>query len=313
MAEEKQSIAAFFDLDGTLIPLPSLEQRFFRLLLYRRAISTRNYWAWLKEAFRLLPRGINTIRHSNKMYLKGVRILEESDRGDGNSWPLPKSGHQGRVHASAPFSKKPSSVSRWLVLTFFPAAFQRAARHARQGHAIVLVSGTLEPLALTAAKLLEAGLQLLGVTVQVRVCATRLEEVQGRWTGKIVEKAMFGEAKAHAVKQVAQEMQLDLTKCWAYGDSVRDRWMLAAVGHPVAVNPSGKLERVSQLCGWPVQHWAQRRNLMGKKPSLQSSPRHGAATRDGQNEMGRDAGGVLFEDGPTERMRAGVARSGSLG
>jgi phosphoserine phosphatase len=310
MAEKKPSIAAFFDLDGTLIPRPSLEQRFFRLLLYRRAISMRNYWAWLKEAFRLLPRGLNAIRHSNKMYLRGVHIPEKSDTGDGNSWPLHKSGHQRQGQAPAPFSKETSRGPRWPVPTFFPAAFQRAARHARQGHAIVLISGTLEPLALTAAKLLEAGLQLLGVVVQIRVCATRLEEVQGRWTGKIVGKAMFGEAKAHAVKQVAQEMQLDLTKCWAYGDTVQDRWMLAAVGHPVVVNPSRKLERASQLCGWPVQQWAQRRNLMEKKSSLQ---REGAATGDCQHETGREARRAIFADGPTKRLGAGVARSGSLG
>lgn len=278
-AEKKTGVAAFFDLDGTLIPLPSLEQRFFRFLRYQHAIPTRNYWAWLKESLRLLPHGISLVGHSNKMYLRDVRIPARRD-------------------------------PRWHVPTFFPAAFQRAAWHAWQGDAILLVSGTLEPLALAAAKRLDAGLQLLGVAVQIRVCATHLEEVHGQWTGKIEGEAMFGEAKARAVRQVAQEMQLDLTKCWAYGDTVHDRWMLAAVGHPVVVNPSRKLARLAHLYGWPVQHWAQRTNLMEKNPSSQ---KEGATAEDCQIETGRQARGGILADGPTERLRAGVARSGSLG
>jgi hypothetical protein len=55
--EEKSGrVAAFFDLDGTLVALPSLERRFFRMLRYRRAIAAKNYWRWLAEAVRLAPR-----------------------------------------------------------------------------------------------------------------------------------------------------------------------------------------------------------------------------------------------------------------
>src|SRR4029077_10693445 len=40
-------VAAFFDLDGTLILRPSLERRFFAELRQRRAIPMRNYFLWL--------------------------------------------------------------------------------------------------------------------------------------------------------------------------------------------------------------------------------------------------------------------------
>src|SRR2546430_9682831 len=44
-----------------------------------------------------------------------------------------------------------------------------------------------------------------GVTASVGVCATRLEAVDGRWTGRILGEAMFGEAKARRVRQLAHE------------------------------------------------------------------------------------------------------------
>ncbi len=310
MIEEKRSTAAFFDLDGTLIPLPSLEQRFLRVLRYRKAIPARNYWLWLTEAVRLLPRGINAIKHANKMYLKGVQISDESDAENRNDSPGHQSGHQGEGQASGPLSKRVRRNPRLPVPIFFPAAFQRAFWHASQGHAIVLVSGTLEPLALTAAKLLQAGLRLVGAAVQIRVCATALEEAQGQWTGRIAGEAMYGEVKARAVKRLAEEMRLDLAQCWAYGDSFLDRWMLAAVGHPVAVNPSRKLARLAQLRGWPMRHWAQRRNLAERKASL---PREPAPARDCQDETGREARDVIFTDGSAEQLATGVARSGSRG
>ena len=65
--EKSGSMAAFFDLDGTLVARPSLERRFFRMLRYRRAIAARNYLLWLREAMRLMPRGTSVVLQANKM------------------------------------------------------------------------------------------------------------------------------------------------------------------------------------------------------------------------------------------------------
>ena len=65
--------AAFFDLDGTLLPGPSLEMRFYRMLRYRGEIGARQMLSWMAEAARLAPRGMFALRHGNKMYLRGVR------------------------------------------------------------------------------------------------------------------------------------------------------------------------------------------------------------------------------------------------
>src|SRR5438105_15226073 len=70
-------LAAFFDLDGTLLPLPSLERQLFRMLRYRREIPMKNYFVWLREALKLLPRGIRCVMHANKMYLRGVHSFDQ--------------------------------------------------------------------------------------------------------------------------------------------------------------------------------------------------------------------------------------------
>src|SRR5260370_29833866 len=126
MGEKNRSIAAFFDLDGTLIPLPSLEQRFFRVLRYRKVIHAKNYLLWLKEAARLLSRGVKAIMHSNKMYLKGVQILDESERRDGSDSPGQKSSHQSVGPAPASSSKRTLRNSRWPVPLFFREAVEQA-------------------------------------------------------------------------------------------------------------------------------------------------------------------------------------------
>ncbi len=241
-------VAAFFDLDGTLVPPPSLEWRFFRRLRYRRAIPARNYWLWLREAVRLVPRGIFALHSDNKMYLRGVSVAIEPRAGPANG-----SGHNWAGRAPLP------------AAAFFPAAIERVAWHAAQGHAIVLVSGTLEPLAENAAWQLETQLRARGCEPAVRVCATRIEVAGGRFTGHILGQAMAGAEKARAAKQLATAEGWDLARSFAYGDTARDRWLLEIVRYPAAINPTAHLARVASRRGWPMLHWK----------TAETPPRHG--------------------------------------
>ena len=254
--ESERNIAAFLDLDGTLMPLPSLERRFFRVLRYRKEISIRNYFLWLREGMRLLTRGISAILQANKIYLLGVHILDECGERDRHVSSWHKGGHQAEGQASAP----PRCNPRLPVPAFFSQAVENVAWHAKQGHGIVLVSGTLEPLAREAARAMEAQLAERGITAKIRVCATRLEEKNGKWTGRISGEAMFGEVKARAAKRLAEEMQLDLERCYAYGDRLTDRWLMAAVGRPMAVNPTKDLASIARSRAWPVLNWNEKDN-----------------------------------------------------
>ena len=264
--ESERNIAAFFDLDGTLMLLPSLERRFFRILRYRREIPIRNYFLWLREGMRLLPRGINAILQANKIYLRGVHILDECGERDRHVSSWHKGGHQAEGQASAP----PRCNPRLPVPAFFAQAGERVAWHAKQGHEIVLVSGTLEPLAREAARAMEAEVAARGITARILVCATRLEEENGKWTGRILGEAMFGEVKARATKRLAEKMQLDLERCYAYGDRLTDRWLMAAVGRPVAVNPTKDLASLARSRAWPILNWNEKNNQLSCDEELRA-------------------------------------------
>jgi len=238
--EKNGGVAAFFDLDGTLMPMPSLEKRLYLLLRYRKLIGIRNYFLWLREATRLVPRGINQIMHANKMYLRGISVDEKD---------LLK------------------------ALSFYPEAIERLAWHAERGHLIVIVSGTLELLAERAARCLEAELGERGLAANIRVCATRLEKERERWTGRIVGEVMFGEDKARAIKRIAGEQKLDLQRCFAYGDSSSDKWMLEAVGKPAAVNPSSDLARIARRNNWAILRWGEEETLAQRAQRMKRTQR----------------------------------------
>lgn len=230
--EKSAEIAAFFDLDGTLIGGPSLERRFFQELKCRRMIGWKNYWRWLAQALRLAPRGITEILQGNKMYLRGVAVA------------LTK-----------------STPSERRKCTFLAAAVERVAWHAERGDTIAIVSGTLDFVARGVARELETILLRRGISAKVHVCATRLEEKDGRWTGGITGEAMFGGAKTRAVRRLAAQMGFDLERSYAYGNSAQDRWLLDEVGNPWAVNPEPGLSRMALQKNWPIVWWKARTEL----------------------------------------------------
>jgi phosphoserine phosphatase len=236
-AKEKSGLgAAFFDIDGTLLPKPSLERRFFWKLHWQRKIPAANYFRWVAEFVRVAPRNIFTAGHASKMYLRGVPAEIVSARGANE-----RNGFAAR-----------------RLPKFFPAAIQHVWWHALRRDSIVLVSGTLAPLAEIVKSALERELLWRGVEAKVSVIATQLEIREEHWTGRVVGAPMFGEAKAFAIKEFACKHGIELSQCSAYGDSSLDRWMLACVGHPFAVNPPRRLRRIAILRGWQVLSWTPR-------------------------------------------------------
>src|SRR5882757_8314975 len=213
--EQERRVAAFFDIDGTLVPAPSLERRLFRELRRTGTMPSMNYARWGMEAVRLLPRGLTAIAHGNKSYLRGLReeqILEAVE-----------------------------------PIAFFEEGVARVEWHARREHQIVLVSGMV--------KALECELEARGVERDVLVSATRLEERDGVFTGRVLGEANYGEAKRRAMEVVARAMQKNLRESHAYGNTLLDRPMLDAVGHGHAVNPGKELAGTANLRDWAIWHW----------------------------------------------------------
>ncbi len=123
----------------------------------------------------------------------------------------------------------------------YEEALELMEEHRRAGRELYIVSASPEEL-----------VRLLADYIGVpHVIATRPEVVDGKYTGRI-SFYCFGEAKAEAIREEAVRVGIDLSRSFAYSDSITDLPMLEAVGNPVAVNPDRQLARVAQERGWPV-------------------------------------------------------------
>ncbi|MCR6704360.1 MAG: HAD-IB family hydrolase [Cellulomonas sp.] len=89
---------------------------------------------------------------------------------------------------------------------------------------------------------------------------TVADEVDGFYTGRLVGDLLHGEAKARAVRELADRAGLDLAQSFAYGDSTNDVPLLSTVGHPCAINPDRRLRRRATELGWPMRDFRPARH-----------------------------------------------------
>lgn len=238
------AIGAFFDIDGTLLPGPSLEWRFIAYLLAHDEIPTANARRWLAQAARTCLVHPRAAIFSNKRYLAGLRESLVAD------WEKSLEARGGKP------------------LSFSPGGLQQIAWHLAQRHRVFLVSGTLEPLAHVAERRITYAPERLGV------CATRLEVRGDYWTGRIGGEHMSGGAKARALRGLAERHGLALERSYAYGNSIKDAAMLDLAGHPRAVNPSWRLTDFALSRGWEIRAW---RDAAATAPAGSASDANGEA------------------------------------
>jgi HAD superfamily hydrolase (TIGR01490 family) len=135
-----------------------------------------------------------------------------------------------------------------LLAKLRPEARRLIDRHRRAGRATYIVSAApqeiVEPLA-----------HSLGMTSGL---GTRSVVEDGVYTGGLDGPFCYGAGKVEAIEELAKWSGYELDQCYAYSDSASDLPMLEAVGHPVAVNPDGKLERHARRHGWPIVIFSQR-------------------------------------------------------
>lgn len=132
--------------------------------------------------------------------------------------------------------------------------------HHLAGHDVIIVSAS-------GSEVVEPIGELLGAD---GVVATQMQVVDGRYTGGIDYYA-YGSHKAEALARLAAEHHYDLSRSFAYSDSITDLHMLEVVGHPYAVNPDRELRREALARGWPVLVFtrpvALRRRMRLPRPS----------------------------------------------
>jgi HAD superfamily hydrolase (TIGR01490 family) len=207
---------AIFDIDGTLLE-GSTERRFWRYLLRRGYQGPQQIFAYLWFLLRFWPTYGPHTPKKNKAYLVG---LETS-----------------RVQELAA-----SFVAAEVLPRLYAPAVQRLNIHVRSGDVVVLLSGTLEPIARALAN-------ALGV---VHVRATVCSERDGRYLADPPEVHPFGAAKLAIAAEFAAEVGAELRHASAYGDSEHDLSLLEAVGFPVAVLPDAPLLARARGRAWDI-------------------------------------------------------------
>ncbi|WP_228551497.1 HAD family hydrolase [Mumia zhuanghuii] len=130
-------------------------------------------------------------------------------------------------------------------LVYVEAVDLIAAHHAA-GRDVVIVSASGSEVVEPIGAMLDAD----------HVIATELVEEDGHYTGEIALYA-YGENKATAIRELAEEQGYDLAESYAYSDSETDVPMLAEVGHPYVVNPDKALRRLAAEEDWPVLEFGQ--------------------------------------------------------
>ena len=182
----RTGIGAFFDLDGTLIPPPSLERRFIAYLFARGEVTGAGLFRWSWRCTKGFLHDLRKEIETNKTYLRDLR---ES--------------------LAFEWANSPAGQS----IQFLPDALEHVAWHIGEDHKIVIVSGTLAPLARALARKLPG---------RIDVIASELEVSRGRWTGRLAGEHISGQQKARAVLEFAEQHALRLEQSSAYGDRISD-------------------------------------------------------------------------------------------
>jgi len=212
--------AAFFDLDKTVIAKSSTLA--FSRPFYKGGLVNRR--AVLKSSY------------AQFVYLLQGADAEQMDR---------MRDYLGQLCAGWPVQQVQDIVAETLHELIDPLVYAEAVElfdeHRTNGRDVVIVSSSGEEVVGPIG-------DMLGVD---RVVATRMVVEDGRYTGDIDFYA-YGEGKAVAMRALAEDQGYDLAQSYAYSDSATDLPMLAAVGHPFAVNPDKALRREALERGWPV-------------------------------------------------------------
>lgn len=124
-----------------------------------------------------------------------------------------------------------------------PRLLEIAQEHQRQGHMMVLISGSMCYMLQPVVRELE---------FDHLICTNLEQGPDGRLTGRSKGGLCVGPAKRKKALELAARENIDLAASYAYGDHHDDLPLLNLVGHPHAVEPNERLAKEAALNGWPV-------------------------------------------------------------
>jgi HAD superfamily hydrolase (TIGR01490 family) len=212
--------AAFFDLDRTLMAGSS--GVFFARAAFETGMITRT---------QLLGDLYQNLR---------FRL-----RGSTDDWADAVRVRVGEMLAGVPvrdLQRMSPRVLAGVLPRLYPQMLERAYRHQDDGEPVYIVTAASQEMA----DLLAYVLAFDGGV------GSRLEVVEGRYTGRAAGPFNYREGKVDSLRELAAREHIDLAASHAYSDSESDLPMLRAVGHPVVVNPDPDLARIAAREGWEI-------------------------------------------------------------
>ena len=135
-----------------------------------------------------------------------------------------------------------------LATQIYPESRALVQAHRELGHTLAIVSSATAYQARPLAR--DMGMP--------HVLCTRLEVIDGVFTGKVLRPTCYGEGKAIAVRELADTHDLDLAQSYFYTDSHEDLPLLEIVGRPRPLNPNRQLAQIAKERLWPVRRFTSR-------------------------------------------------------
>ncbi|MEE9373812.1 MAG: HAD-IB family hydrolase [Saprospiraceae bacterium] len=217
-AEEGANIGAFFDLDRTLIQGFSAKE-FFQERLLSGKMSAKEITAQFSGVlvYAMGNKNFAGLASTSAQGVKGVDEKVFIDLGE-------------------------EVYLKHLADSIYPESRALVKAHMEKGHTVAIISAAtpyqVNPVA-----------RDLGIE---HVMCTRMEVKNGKFTGRIVEPACWGEGKYIAAKQLSEKYKLDMSKSYFYTDSHEDLPLLEMVGNPRPINPDNELTSLAFQNDWPV-------------------------------------------------------------
>lgn len=221
-----KTIAAFFDVDGTLFTGHVWRGMLQYFAENHRKLGVRLFW----------------YAHAPLYLMRKMKLIsEERFRG-------PWATNLAWL-ARGWTADQLQGLYDWVAREYCPAyrredTIARLAQHNAQGHLTVLVSTGFTGL-----------IETIGRTVGAQMAiGTDLAMKNGHCAGKVIPPLVIGARKGTETRQRLAERGIDVNYAasFAYADSITDIGLFDLVGNPRPVYPDADLTEVARRRGWPI-------------------------------------------------------------
>lgn len=203
--------AAFFDIDGTISREGMISEMFKKMIKYELIDNSK----WYNDVEPAFSRWDKRMGDYDDYLQKMVDIYTETVKNT-DSFHI------------AYIARKVIEQKGERVYTY---TRDRIKWHKSQGHVVIAISGS--PIELVREMSAKYGMDDYRGTIYQIGC-------DGKYSGEITPM-WDSESKQKAVLAMAEKYDLDLSRCYAYGDTNGDFSMMELVGNPFAINPTREL------------------------------------------------------------------------